>query len=191
MLYTLQHYGHADVMNFLLQNGTVSVNDSNHHQHTPLHMAAFYNNVDATSALLIKGSAEPDCRDRWGDTPLSIATHRKHFHVAVLLVEAHADLDAKYVDRNLQVLFFEAVELGSVGAVRVLINKGVDVLGRNEKGEMALQVALRRNDGDMEQILRESSSFFWNASEDNGVKRKNVEAVDYAASPRRKPKLEH
>ncbi len=185
-------YGHTDILNYLLQSEAIPVNDLNHHKHTPLHMAAISNNVNATRALLNQRGAEPDRKDRWGDTPLSIATYRMHYHVAVLLVEAHADLDAKFVGRHLQTLFFEAVELNSVGAVRVLIDKGVDVVGRNEEGEMALQVALRRDHGEMEGFLRESSSFFRSASEDkeNGVKRKNDGGVDYAASPRQKPKLE-
>lgn len=84
---------------------------------------------------------------------MSIATHCMHFHVAVLLVEAHADLDVDFVDPNLHALFFEAVEPNNVGAVRVLINKGVDVFGRNELGEMAFQVAMEMEYGGMERIL--------------------------------------
>lgn len=66
-------------------------------------MAAISNNVNATNALLNKGGAELDCRDRLVDTPLSIVAYHMHLHVAILLVEAHADLDMKFLDRSLQV----------------------------------------------------------------------------------------
>ncbi len=87
-----------------------------------------------------------------------------------------------------QVSFFESIGFSNVGAVPVLIDKGVDVLARNE---MALQITQRRKYSEITQILGESASLFRSMNEDNGVKRKNDTEVNYTASPRQKPKLKH
>jgi len=177
----------VDILIFLLQKGVIPVNDADYHQRTPLHVAALKDKVKATETLLTEPSIELNCKDHWGDTPLPTALHRKNFHIAVLLIEAYVNTDSKTVDRNLQALFFKAVELGSVHAVRALIKKGADVLKRDEDGEMAVHIALRWNDDEMIQILRSSSEFMRDESDvGNGVKRQNDTTVENALLPRRR-----
>lgn len=176
-----------DILSFLLQNGGISPNDTNHHQRTPLHLAAIIGNVDATKQLLANRCTDLDCKDRWGGSPLSIASYHRHFGVAVILIEAGANFNLKNVDWNLQALFLKAVELGSVGAVQALINKGADVLERNDEGDMALHIARKKMHGEMMHILRSSSSFFHDTSDhSNGIKRENDGLVDDAAPSRRR-----
>jgi ankyrin repeat protein len=57
-----------NVVQLLLQNG-LNANDNNQHQQTPLHFAAFHENVDLMS-LLIDYGANPIARDKDGDTPI-------------------------------------------------------------------------------------------------------------------------
>ena len=186
-LHFATHAQNVNILDFLLQKGVIPINGTDHHQRTPLHVAALNNKVKATETLLTEPSIELNCKDRWGDTPLSTALHRKNFEVAVLLIEARANTNSNTVDRNLQALFFKAVELGSVHAVRALIKKGADVLERDEDGEMALHIALRRKDDEMIQLLRSSSDFLRDESNGgNGVKRQNDSTAEDAPLPRRR-----
>ena len=153
--------GHIDILELLLQSDPSPPNHKNRHLRTPLHLAAVYGNLPATSQLLLH-NADPNLPDRWSTTPLYIAQSNKHFHVAMALIEAPnnnaAVLSAPELD--IQKLFFAAVELGNVNVVNILLQHKADVTAHNEEGLTALQMAKAADDADMIQALRSSKSFF-------------------------------
>ena len=168
----------ADGLSSLLENGTISPNDTDQLQRTPLHLAAIKGNFDATRILLNQVGIDPNCKDRWGDTPLSLARYFKRHQVAILLVEAHADMDVPNMSRNQQDLLLTAVGLGKVTIVQALINRGADVLGRNEDGEMAYDIAQTRHDGEMMHTLQSCSDFLRDASySSKGTKRQRDSSI--------------
>ena len=71
-----------------------------------------------------------------------------------------------------------AAKLGKAATVRALIDRGADVLGRNEYGEMVYDIAKTRNDHETIQVLQASYVFLRDASyRGKGTKRRRDGSV--------------
>jgi ankyrin repeat protein len=64
--------------------GGVDVNLSDYDRRTPLHVASSEGHLDMCKLLLLLG-ADPQCKDRWGSTPLAEAENGHHIEVANFL----------------------------------------------------------------------------------------------------------
>ncbi|KAL9118335.1 MAG: hypothetical protein Q9187_005122, partial [Circinaria calcarea] len=138
------------ILQTLLQNTDISPDDINRTGRTPLHLAAYYGDL-ATASALIEHHANLDVQDLYTYTPLYVAQMEKGLTVAIALIEAGAKIDATKID--VQDMFFAAVELGNVKAIGILLATGAEVLGRNEEGQTAMQLATKATHSEMIQLL--------------------------------------
>ena len=160
--YTALHWAveakQITILQLLLDKGHIPPDQVNHESRTPLHLAAYWGNLEAAADLL-RHDADPNLEDRWGTTALLLAQANKQFPVAVILLEKGAAVDEKKVD--VKELLFAAIRYQNVKAVESLLNNGADVLSRNSEGVTAIQLAKESGDGDMMKILRSHPSFLY------------------------------
>ena len=139
-----------NILRTLLQNTDISPDDTNREGRTPLHLAAYNDDLPSANAL-IEHHANLDIEDLHTYTPLYVAQIEKCYTVAMALIEAGAKIAVTRI--NVQDMFFAAVELGSVKAVGILLGEGAELLGRNNEGQTALQMATKANDIRVIQML--------------------------------------
>ena len=152
-------------LRILLDNGRTPTDEFNHELRTPLHLAAHWGNLEATTELLNHG-ADPEIEDRWGTTALPIAQSNKHYPVAVELVEKGAAIDEKKVD--VKDLLFAAIRLNNVEAVKCLLKNKADVLSTNSDGISAIQLAKETGSDEMKKVLRSHPSFVFRVKQSTG-----------------------
>ena len=146
-----EHLDNLEILDILLDAG-MSPNDVDDHNRTPLHLAAYLGDYEATTKLL-KSNADVALRDTWGRTALSTALSQKSYLVAVSLLEAGASVEIMHED-EIQAMFFAAVQLANLKMVELLIQRGADVEARNRENKTALQVAKASGSKEMLDLLR-------------------------------------
>lgn len=82
-LHVASHFGHVNMVRFLLQNGA-DVNAVNSHGYTPLHQAAQQGHQMVIN-LLLEGQASPNVTTNQGQTALSIAQRLGYISVVETL----------------------------------------------------------------------------------------------------------
>ena len=121
----------AQSCSFLVKDSTMSGNPFNcpwyadGHGNTPLHWAAFKNEVECVS-MLLKYHADPNSRAHpSGWTPLHDAAYSNSTESAALLLNAGADVDIR-ANSGASPLCFAAQE-DAEGAARLLLERGADL----------------------------------------------------------------
>ncbi|KAI9790609.1 MAG: hypothetical protein M1816_004941 [Peltula sp. TS41687] len=150
--------GRDDFLRMLLGDGKLDPNSRGRYECSPLHIAANHDRREAVKVLL-EHHADLDLLDKSRFSPLSHA-EKNHLLLAIALVEAGANVDPDAV--NVQKLFFAAVEQGRVEAVKILLDKKVDPLAKNEKGLVARQIATETGKVEMMRLLDSTRSFVFN-----------------------------
>jgi len=105
--------------------------------------------------LLLNRKAHVNCRDRDGWTALKVAAMRGKRKLAALLRGAGAELSKR---DTLDLEFLRAVKNGRMDKTRRLINRGVDVNTRNEKGAAGLAIAAYWNHVEIVRLLLSSGA---------------------------------
>ena len=103
---------------------------------TFLHQAAEDGRLN-TAKFLLDSGADVDPRDKTGQTPLHLAARHGHKTVVELLLDHHANINAKTVDYNRTPLQF-AAEKHYKTVVETLLSHGADVNLQNGLGETPL-----------------------------------------------------
>ncbi len=155
------------ILRLLLDKGQMPLDEVNHELRTPLHLAAYWGNLEATTELLGHG-ANPNLEDRWGTTALFLAQSEKRFLIATVLVEKGAAIDEKKLD--IKELLFAAIRFDNVKAVESLLNNRADVLSRNSEGVTAIQLAKQSGNGEMMKVLQSHPSFLYRVRKATGDK---------------------
>jgi ankyrin repeat protein len=139
---------HLHVAAFLIAHGA-DVNGQN----TPLGQTALHAAALAGSArmveMLLKESADPNARDRAGQTALHLAYRDKR--VAELLIERGADVNAR--DKKLETPLHRAAYAGETAIIAMLLAGGADPNAKNSTGQTPLQLAISRNRKDVAELL--------------------------------------
>lgn len=158
--YTALHWAtltnQINILKILLEKANVSPGKANRYGRTPLHFAAIRGNLPAISELLTHG-ANVDAEDQWGISPLFIAQAYKCFSAGVALIEGGAAVDENKI--NVEKMFFEAVRLGNVKVVEILLKKGADKLSRDVEGMTAMQLAKEADNPEMIRALTLGKTF--------------------------------
>ena len=93
---TALHYaaasGSVDIINLLLDK-RMSVNLCNTNDFTPLHVSAEFGHLEATKALVERG-ANRYITNKYGDTPLSLATRKNRSNICCFLIDVGDECDA-------------------------------------------------------------------------------------------------
>ena len=126
----------ARARELLKQGADVNARDKEHEE-TPVILAAKFAGAEMVRILLDAG-AEVDARDEWGRTALFYAPVSSE--VFDVLHRDGADVQARDVEGN-TILMRGVSKSASLAEVEELLQLGVDLNVRNEKGETALNIA--------------------------------------------------
>lgn len=168
-----------------LVNRGMDVNSVDPGGNTLLHVAA-RNGNDALIAALIKQKANPNARNRFGDTPLALAAYNgKKTAIDVLLtagaqinspgwtalhyavfaeqpeIVAHLLSKGAQVDLrapNQQTALMLAAKNGNIGIVRMLLNAKADPRLKDQNDDTPLTLARQSNNSTVAQLLEQSDA---------------------------------
>ena len=111
---------------------------------TPLHEAAYHNDIRAIHRLLITGMSVNIVRQEDGNTPLHVASARGHMQVLILLLKLGADVNVRNPD-ELSPLHLAAYS-GNAHAVSLLLDWGADISAQDNIGATPLHIAALKDD---------------------------------------------
>ncbi len=100
---------------------------------------------------LIEAGADVNVINKYGKTPLLMASRNGHTEVVKLLLQAKADVNAK--DRIGSTALRNASNSGHLDIVQVLLEKGADVNAKDKKGSTALIDASNQGHNDIVEAL--------------------------------------
>ena len=128
------HFGLQDILYEFLDKQSINATDVN--LRTPLSYAAAHGQIGLVQLLLEKG-AEIEFPDKDGRAPLQWAALNGHADVLLLLLTKVGSLDSDHVTITL----LEAADRGQNNAVNVLLDKGANIQGSDQKGLTVLHMA--------------------------------------------------
>ncbi|KAH8073914.1 hypothetical protein JL721_2466 [Aureococcus anophagefferens] len=110
---------------------------------TALHLAAMceIEQPKTIRSLCVHGKAEVSAKDKYGHTPLHLASDRKNVSIIRALLDHNADVDARDINGNTPL---HSGARGATGAVMVLLQSGSHVDTANKWGDTALHISLMR-----------------------------------------------
>ncbi|KAL8698578.1 MAG: hypothetical protein Q9201_006495 [Fulgogasparrea decipioides] len=172
----------SSILDLLLEAG-LNPDSQNAQSRTPLHLAAFLGSLSCTQSLLAY-SPNLNLLDEFHQTPLLIAQIKAWLEIALLLIEAGANIDPHTI--RVQDFFFAAVEFARPKALQILIDKGAKVVEKNVAGKTALRLAkdlgaeeigeeAAERMGEVIRILQENKSRFVRMDSKDGVEKMSVE----------------
>lgn len=130
--------GSADVVALLVEKGA-AFDEPGFRGRTPLHFAAMNGHVNIVKLLVARG-ADPGKIDEDGLTPLGLALTRGHAGAAEAMLASDDVLD--YDKQKLSQYLHLAAAAGSSEIVDLLIERGADPGGSDEKGRTLLHNAV-------------------------------------------------
>jgi ankyrin repeat protein len=133
LLYFAAANGHADMVEYLIKMGAAV--DAKTEYGGALHVAVEGEHRAAVSVLL-KSKADPNLRNKWGQSPLHGTTTHRDEQIAQLLVKAGADVSA-VDDRGRTPLH----RCKSLPVAKVLVQAGANVNAQDTNGYNALHWA--------------------------------------------------
>ena len=136
LLHHAAGFGSLDVMTWLLDRGA-DVNARNRRGSTPLHWAT---HDESKVRLLLSRGANVNGKQAEGRTPVFLAASLGHGNAILRLVLEHGGNPA-IATANGQTPLMVAAARGDIEALRLLVDKGVDLNARNGAGETALMFA--------------------------------------------------
>lgn len=129
--------------------------DDDNHSRTPLHEAAFFNDVSDIRALLAAG-AYIEAKDEWGMTALHEASIQNATDAVRILLDAGANVEAKANDGATPL--HGAAIFDAVGAMRVLLSAGANVDAKTNSGNTPLHTAVRNEALDAIAVLLDAGA---------------------------------
>lgn len=170
-------HGHVDIIDYLLSsdlNPKTNVNIKNIDGWTALMYACYYGKVDVVDRLLDVGDCDINCKNLYGNSPLSIAVERNYIEIVDKLIIHGANY---YEERGHGYsLLHLAVSQNYQEMVLRIISLGVDINKQNNDGNTPLMIAARlRSHKNIVKILMDNGA-------DVTIKNKFGEApIDYSS----------
>ena len=156
-----------EILRELLTAGNPFLDEPDKYGRTPLHLAAVYDDLEATT-LLLEHNPSLDTVDRYGLTPLQIACQGEEYGIALTLIEAEAEIDDSKID--LERLLFAAISLKRNQAVIDLIRAGADPLSQDENGRTIDMMAKSFGNKELLSYLQKQRSFMYQMRRDTDRK---------------------
>lgn len=129
---------------FLLRQGA-DMNARDLHGRTALHLSCMQHYGDDTVSPLLHYGAQHDIKDRDGRTPLMIALMSGNLRAAkALMKKPYSPTQTDIFGRT---LLMAAAEGGMAEVIPALLQSGVNIRQKNPMGETALDLALRKKNG--------------------------------------------
>jgi ankyrin repeat protein len=130
--------GHREIVEWLLSHGVDPNIPGDTDVFTPLHMAAWFGQVEV-SRILLQHKVDQNALDKHGQTPLHLASQQGHIDVARLLLEHGVDVNAQ--DNHRSTALHLALRHKPIDIARLLLEHGVDVNIQDDVGQTALHKA--------------------------------------------------
>uniref|UniRef100_A0A3Q3WC34 Uncharacterized protein n=1 Tax=Mola mola TaxID=94237 RepID=A0A3Q3WC34_MOLML len=126
---------------------------------TAMHLCCEYDHQDCLSIVLSCPSLAKclEIRNYQGLSPLHLAVLRGHKHLARMLIDAGADINAMDIKSG-QTPLMHAVESNNADMVHFLIERGCDVNSQSYSGNTALHSACGRGQVDTVRLLLKSGA---------------------------------
>jgi ankyrin repeat protein len=126
---------------------------ANNQQNIHLFEACNNNNIENVNKFISEGGVDVNGNDKYGFTPLFIASIRNNVEIADLLILNGADVNPKYIDKPDSPLLI-ASSLKHLEMVELLLSKGAEVNYENKRTITPLFMAcLNNNIGVIEVLL--------------------------------------
>ncbi|KAK4230432.1 ankyrin repeat-containing domain protein [Podospora fimiseda] len=152
-LHVVVHFGLDTILSMLLSRGlTEFVDAQDSHGRTAL-MSASANGHKLTVGLLLDQGASKTLEDEEGWTALDLSVLNGFANVAEILLN-HSDLDILQKNKTLSL----AAQVRSETMVRLLLDSGAEVNGKDQAGNIALMFAVPQGHHDVVRILVERGS---------------------------------
>ncbi len=146
--------GYLEVVRSLIGRG-VDVNRSDDQGKTPLYSASYWGHLEVVRALLAAG-ADVNKSDNDGVTPLYETSRGGYLDVVRALLAAGADVNRS--SNSGDTPLYWASLYGHLEVVRALLAAGADVNRSDNDGGTPLSVALRNNDTQVADLLRDAGA---------------------------------
>lgn len=117
----------------------VNARNASAYQQTRLHFAAKYNDFDFLEILLKRFGANPNIKDRFGETPLQAAVAFDHIDATEVLLTYGAEVDT--TNSRLETSLMFAVKTENPKLVKLLLRYGANPKLKDIHGESALHKA--------------------------------------------------
>ena len=124
---------------------------------TPLHLAAFFGQIELAKALLNRGAAiEARSTNAMGNTPLHAAAAGAHLPLVMLLLEQGADANAR--QHGGWTALHAAAQTGNRAMAETLLVHGADRSARADNNQTPLDLALLHAHGELAALLEEAEA---------------------------------
>jgi len=138
--------GHAHVVSYLLMEG-VSVETTDSSDNFPIHFAAAYGWIDCVKLLQAAG-ADPDAKNSWKTTPLSVSIQKGRHQISSHLLKL-PQVDVNFKDDDGKTLFTKLAEAYISTTLMTSKEDGSDVEAIRKELPHDLQKLLERDDLDV------------------------------------------
>jgi ankyrin repeat protein len=145
-----------NILRELLIVGKMSPNDPDKYGQTALHIACLGGFGEA-AVILLGHNAKLEAVDRFGRTPLMIASKLENFDIALALIDAGAKVDESKVD--IDKLLLAAIGLRNTKAMEKLLRAKADRLAQDDYGRTTDLIAREVGSVDLLKILQGTRSF--------------------------------
>ncbi|XP_041377260.1 E3 ubiquitin-protein ligase MIB2-like [Gigantopelta aegis] len=140
--YYPQHLPVLEMKLKIMEKGSLHKVNERHKGISCLHVAAYEGKLPIVK-LLLENKSDINATDDDGDTPLMIATFRKHTEIAEYLVRAGAQLDN--ANNKGRTAVHNAAYTGQTTLIYALIGRGSDVNVMDESGDTPLHNAIAKD----------------------------------------------
>tara|TARA_B110000208_G_C11437758_1_gene309633 strand:+ start:23 stop:571 length:549 start_codon:yes stop_codon:yes gene_type:complete len=122
-----------------IRTSTLSIDIQNENGATALHWACHHGNLEMVDTLVTSG-ADLNLPNNVGYTPLHHSVMGQHTAVAIYLIRAGAEVNAKTLDASSTALHYAAWK-GMLEVVEELVNAGADMIATDAHGHRAISIA--------------------------------------------------
>ena len=149
-------YNHLDIVQLLLDK-RADVNLQGNEQYTALDYVAHNEGSLEIVQKLLKAGADPNIKNQYGDTALTLAIDKENLHLVPTLLKAGAD--AKVESNDGFVPLVQAARIGDVYTVKVLLEYGADInYQAKAKKDTALILAADNNHLEVIKVLLQAGA---------------------------------
>ena len=133
--------GEYDVLRKLLLHNSEYINSIEYIGINAVHLACMYGRLDILE-FLEKNNGDMRCVTKFGQVPITIATHHGHHDVVARLIDMGVDID--YSSENVDCALIQSIALGHESIAKLLISNGADVHKKTSCGLSPLYCALHK-----------------------------------------------
>jgi ankyrin repeat protein len=158
--YAARYSKSSEVLDVLIENG-ISIETHNKYESTPLLAAAASNSDTSIFEYLIKKGANINAVDSYKSNALMLAA-KYNPNIEVLPYLLRKGLDPNALNKNEANVLFYTLEAGRNidrnKRLRMLVSAGADLMNKNQKGQLAANYALNKNDNILFRAIRSNAN---------------------------------